>query len=75
MRSTKYSQLFSYLFQILAVATFSSCQKDDEIIRQDFDGPHDDGSYRWALQTCKVLLINFVNITVTANMYNLHIIS
>uniref|UniRef100_A0A2H1W9D6 SFRICE_029665 n=2 Tax=Spodoptera frugiperda TaxID=7108 RepID=A0A2H1W9D6_SPOFR len=36
---------------ILSLITLSSCQKDDEIIRQDFDGPHEDGSYRWALQT------------------------
>ncbi|KAJ8705787.1 hypothetical protein PYW08_012833 [Mythimna loreyi] len=39
------------LILILGAASFSWCQKDDEIIRQDFDGPHDDGSYRWALQT------------------------
>ncbi|KPJ04703.1 Endocuticle structural glycoprotein SgAbd-3 [Papilio xuthus] len=27
------------------------CQNEDQIIRNDFDGPHPDGSYRWALQT------------------------
>ncbi|CAB3232029.1 unnamed protein product [Arctia plantaginis] len=36
---------------VLTVATSSWCQKNDGIIRKDFDGVHEDGSYRWALQT------------------------
>nr|XP_049704271.1 endocuticle structural glycoprotein ABD-4-like [Helicoverpa armigera] len=39
------------LLMILAAASLSWCQKDDQIVRQDFEGPNDDGSYRWALQT------------------------
>ncbi|XP_075989522.1 endocuticle structural glycoprotein ABD-4-like [Anticarsia gemmatalis] len=42
---------FKICFVVLAVATLSNSQKDDEIVRQDYDGPHDDGSYKWALQT------------------------
>ncbi|XP_045781540.1 endocuticle structural glycoprotein ABD-4-like [Maniola jurtina] len=37
---------------LLSVARLSWSQGDVEaIIRNDFDGPHDDGSYKWAIQT------------------------
>ncbi|CAH0599539.1 unnamed protein product [Chrysodeixis includens] len=43
--------LLSAVIMMLAAVSLSFSQKDDEIIRQDFDGPHEDGSYKWALQT------------------------
>ncbi|KAJ2948797.1 hypothetical protein O0L34_g8055 [Tuta absoluta] len=44
-------QLAVGAFVMLAVASLSWCQKDDAIIRNDFEGPNPDGSYRWAIQT------------------------
>ncbi|XP_013174395.1 PREDICTED: endocuticle structural glycoprotein ABD-4-like [Papilio xuthus] len=40
---------YSQLLLLLVGAVL--CQNEDQIIRNDFDGPHPDGSYRWALQT------------------------
>ncbi|CAG5036855.1 unnamed protein product [Parnassius apollo] len=39
------------LFMLVSIATVSCGQHVEKIIRNDFDGPHADGSYRWALQT------------------------
>ncbi|XP_073964377.1 endocuticle structural glycoprotein ABD-4-like [Choristoneura fumiferana] len=36
---------------LLALLSLVSCQKDDEILRNDFEGPNEDGSYKWAFQT------------------------
>nr|XP_026490020.1 endocuticle structural glycoprotein ABD-4-like [Vanessa tameamea]XP_026490022.1 endocuticle structural glycoprotein ABD-4-like [Vanessa tameamea]XP_026490023.1 endocuticle structural glycoprotein ABD-4-like [Vanessa tameamea]XP_026490024.1 endocuticle structural glycoprotein ABD-4-like [Vanessa tameamea] len=36
---------------VISVITLSACQNDDAILRNDFDGPHEDGSYKWAIQT------------------------
>ncbi|XP_023936679.1 endocuticle structural glycoprotein SgAbd-8 [Bicyclus anynana] len=36
---------------LLSVLRSSICADVEAIIRNDFDGPHDDGSYKWALQT------------------------
>ncbi|XP_064075708.1 endocuticle structural glycoprotein ABD-4-like [Vanessa tameamea] len=36
---------------MISVITLSACQNDDAILRNDFDGPHEDGSYKWAIQT------------------------
>ncbi|XP_068625756.1 endocuticle structural glycoprotein ABD-4-like [Battus philenor] len=35
---------------VLSLATVMA-QNVEKILRNDFDGPHADGSYRWALQT------------------------
>ncbi|XP_026318452.1 endocuticle structural glycoprotein ABD-4-like [Hyposmocoma kahamanoa] len=36
---------------VLALASLSSCQSQDAIVRNDFEGPNPDGSYKWAIQT------------------------
>ncbi|XP_028173253.1 endocuticle structural glycoprotein ABD-4-like [Ostrinia furnacalis] len=37
---------------VLAVSLSSACcQRTEAIMRDDFDGPHEDGSYKWAIQT------------------------
>ncbi|XP_045456756.1 endocuticle structural glycoprotein ABD-4-like [Melitaea cinxia] len=36
---------------LLSTIVLASCQRNDAILRNDFDGPHADGSYKWAIQT------------------------
>ncbi|CAH0730558.1 unnamed protein product, partial [Brenthis ino] len=36
---------------LFAAITLTTSQKTDAILRNDFDGPHVDGSYKWAIQT------------------------
>ncbi|XP_072941159.1 endocuticle structural glycoprotein ABD-4-like [Epargyreus clarus] len=44
-------QFATGLFILLSVQSLSRCQQNAAVIRNDFDGPYPDGSYRWALQT------------------------
>ncbi|KAL0808415.1 hypothetical protein ABMA28_012883 [Loxostege sticticalis] len=39
------------IFVILCTISSSWGQRDEAIIRNDFEGPNPDGSYKWALQT------------------------
>ncbi|CAH2101276.1 unnamed protein product [Euphydryas editha] len=43
-----YTCLTTYM---LSTVVLSSCQRNDAILRNDFDGPYADGSYKWAIQT------------------------
>ncbi|XP_052755008.1 endocuticle structural glycoprotein ABD-4-like [Galleria mellonella] len=39
------------LFAVLMIVTTVCCQQQEAIIRNDFEGPNPDGTYKWALQT------------------------
>ncbi|KAJ0169822.1 hypothetical protein K1T71_014428 [Dendrolimus kikuchii] len=44
-------QIHGNVCKILSILAATHCQNYNEIIRNDRDGPHPDGSYRWAFET------------------------